>query len=91
MAQVSVSSTPVKVSESDLSTLTEVIVYHEDETNFVYLGMNANVSASNGLPLVKGTYLSLEIKPYEAIYAVSSAGTVKVCTLVHVSPHARNA
>ncbi len=90
MAQIDVTTTAAKASEPLNSALTEVILYHQDATNIIYLGMAADVSASNGLPLIKGVYLSLEIKPYETVYAVSSAGTVKLYSLTHVSPHARH-
>jgi|SanBayMetagenome_1026888.scaffolds.fasta_scaffold55631_2 hypothetical protein len=59
-----------------------LVVQNINDSGFVYLG-NENVSTSDyGFKLFPGQALSIELRPYDRLYAVSSASSMEAAVMV---------
>jgi hypothetical protein len=52
-----------------------IILFHIDDDT-IYIGKDENITTSTALPLIKNTYLQLNIKSTSEIFAFASSGTI---------------
>ena len=73
-------STPVEVTiEDNVNGVCTLVVQNTDESSNVYLG-NSSVSSSNyGFLLFPLQALTVELRPYDRLYAIGEAATNIAC------------
>lgn len=66
-------ATPVQIDGNSVNW-TRLTIHNNDNTKVLYLG-GSDVTASNGLQLLKEETIQIELGPNESLYAISSSGS----------------
>ncbi len=80
--QVTVGLTPTLIDGTDTSNF-RLIIHNMNNDDSIYLG-NSNVSATNGLQLLKLETIQLDMNPLEQVYAISTKADLKLGYLKQV-------
>lgn len=73
-------TTPVELTIDDsINGVNTFIVQNVSDTDYIYIG-NSSVSSSNyGFKLYPKQAFTVELRPYDRVYAVASAAIAAVC------------
>ena len=79
-------TTPTELTiEDNVNSVCTLVVQNVDSAEYIYIG-NSSVSSSNfGFKLYPGQAFTVELRPYDRVYAVGSSSINAVCMSIERS------
>lgn len=79
-------TTPIELTiEDSINFVCTLVIQNIDSSGYVYIGNNLVSSSNYGFLLYPNQAFTIELRPYDRIYAVGSAATSVVCMSIERS------
>ena len=71
--------------EDSINSVCTLVIQNVDATNYIYIGSSSVSSSNYGFMIYPSQAFTIELRPYDRIYAVASAAINAVCMSIERS------